>query len=90
MQESVKARVRDKAVDMETEKVNQSTSIASLCTWTVMNTMQLENYQMCLMYMYSTICPLLFWNHLDKMVKGFLDLCCDFLLMFTIGGFLFL
>ena len=30
MQESVKARVRDKAVDTETEKVNQSTSIASL------------------------------------------------------------
>lgn len=30
MQESVKARVRDKAVDMGTEKVNQSTSIASL------------------------------------------------------------
>lgn len=42
MQENVKARVRDKAVDMETEKVNHSTSIASLlCVpeqkWTLCN-----------------------------------------------------
>lgn len=42
MQENVKARVRDKVVDMETEKVNHSTSIASLlCVpekkWTLCN-----------------------------------------------------